>query len=258
MKKFLTILGLLTLAQWVFVGLLYGFLEVQGTNSPETMAKLHDRPLVGGFFPAVTLKTKEDKERAYGDEVRLKVLEAKEYYKLPESVNHEELKELLVFLRAKKDELAERERQLEDQTIEVRNLIDELDTREKKLGEERSQLEMVAAEVKLAKAEKKTEERNLAKKQANRARVNNKQMAKWFNEMEPAEAARRILREAVENETELERQERYRDAAILLSMMDGEKASQVIALIEPVEWVRIEAEKRRMGTKEEQKLDDKK
>ena len=79
MKTLLSVVGLLTLAQWVFIGLLHVFLTVQDKRSPETLNRLHDVPVIGGYFPEVHVPTEdpEVENREYATDVRQRIREAK-------------------------------------------------------------------------------------------------------------------------------------------------------------------------------------
>ena len=95
MKKVLFTLGVLMLAQLMFVGLVHVLINVQGKNSPETLESLHAMPVIGGYFfpPSV------DREELTADQVRdLKAVrnlrESLQLYELPAGFSREEMEKL--------------------------------------------------------------------------------------------------------------------------------------------------------------------
>ncbi len=249
MKGFIGIIGLLTIAQWLFIGLLYGFLEGQNKNSPETMAKLHDFPVIGGYFPKVTLQTKEEKERSYGDKLREMTVDARLQWNLPASFNEEEFAKLMEEFKDRGDRLKSESRKIEKLKLEVRTMVDEINRREK----------MVLSQThKLTQRENqliKSEEEIALKKQGQAATLerqqkeHNRKIARWLNTMSP-EGARDRLMKGGENESVAEKIDRYRQAARLLALMDEEQAAQVIEILDPVDWVKIQEMKRSLPVDE--------
>ena len=114
MGKVLNILGILFVAQIVFVGLIHVFLMVQGKNSPETMGSLHSLPMIGGFFfPPDAGKEKkltpEDKRRK---EAREALEDGEAFFPLPEGFDRKELSDFFVSLKEARAGYAEQKQKL--------------------------------------------------------------------------------------------------------------------------------------------------
>ena len=245
MKVFISVVGLLTLAQWIFVGLLYGFLHAQEKTTPETMTKLHDFPVIGGYFPKVKIQTPEEKERKYGDDLRERLVDARRQWSLPPSYSEEEFIALLNDMKSRGERLKTESRNLEKLKIEVRTMVDEINRRETaviadqgKLTKGQRSLEKEKQDVALSKKGQDKEIRKSEKK-------SNKDNANWFNNM-TADAAKEKLLAVPKDATPNEIADTYRKAAQVLSLMDKEQAAKVIELIDPFDWVRIEEAKMAM------------
>ncbi|MCA9322802.1 MAG: hypothetical protein KDB53_18820 [Planctomycetes bacterium] len=246
MKTFLSFIGILTLAQWLFIGLLYGFLTLQDKKSPETLSRLHDTPVVGGYFPAVDVRTDEDREREKESDRLRRIVEAKKYYELPIAFDENELTGLIEEIRAGKAEVERQRRDLEERREEIMQLVSDFERREEQLVERQKGMEKIAIDLKITEDEL-TFKTRVAEGEVDRIEAENlKRIALWMNGMDPAQAAKRLLPDEVKGESREQRQLRYLDAAKLLSRMDPEVASQVIAEIDPLDWLEIEKEKRNL------------
>ncbi len=249
MKTFLSMIGILTLAQWLFIGLLHVFLVAQDKRSPETLNKLHDMPVVGGYFPAVPMPTPEDEQREAAEKNLLQILEAKKYFELPAAFDAEELSELIQQIRSQKDDLETQAQEIAQRREEIQQLAEDYDRREKELLARQSALEKRASSL------QKTEEelalkRSIVEDSADAIETTNlKKVATWMNGLPPEKAAELIVPDSVRGEGAEARRMRYRDAAKLLSLMDAEAASKVIANIDPLDWLEIEKEKRKLPLK---------
>ncbi len=243
MKSFMGAIGMLTIAQWLFVGLLYVFLQVQNKTTPETMTKLHDFPVIGGYFPKVKVPTEKEKERTYGDELRERIVDARRQWNLPPSYKDEEFIALMTEIKTRGEKLKEESRKLEKRKLQIRSMEEEMNRREKvviarfeKLAQAEQKLALVRNEVNLSK---KGQDLRLARQE----KEHNKKIARWLNSMSPEAAAERLTA-APENETPEEAQARYRQAARLLALLDDEQAAKVLESISKVDWVKIEEAKR--------------
>lgn len=244
MKSFVAVIGLLTIAQWLFVGLLYGFLQAQGkADSPETMNKLHNFPVIGGYFPEMKVATDKEEEQKYGDSLRERLVDARRQWSLPASYNDEEFVALMTDIKSRGDLLKTESRKLEKLKLEVRSMVDEVDKREKavvalrgKITERERALIKGEAEVRLKKSKQ-------ARELAEQEQQHNRKISRWLNTMAPEAAAEKLMK-GRENETAMEEQDRFRQAARLLALMEDEQAAKVIELLDPVDWVKIEEMKR--------------
>ncbi|MCB9834131.1 MAG: hypothetical protein H6807_16840 [Planctomycetes bacterium] len=232
MKGFVNVIGLLTLAQWVFVGLLYGFIHYQEKDSPETLAKLHDMPVVGGYFPKVTLVTQAEKDREYGDELRARRLEAQRIFNLPKSWSVEEFEELSQKLAARGEELTKHERELEQRQAEIQQMMDEISRREDALVGEQDKLDKKAAEVLKDREALTAATSNMQGKIDAYESQAYKRIAKLLAGIDPKGAQERLM-SAPEGETTKERNARFDEAAKILTFMDVEQAGQIINSMEP-------------------------
>lgn len=234
MKGFVTVIGLLTLAQWAFVGLLYGFIHYQDKDSPETLAKLHDLPVVGGYFPKVKLMTQEEKDRQYGDDLRARRLEAQRFYSLPQAWNAEEFQKLSDSLSEKGEQLQKKERELEQRRLEVESMIAEIGRREQNLVTEQAQLDTVAASVLKDQEEVRSIRSRLESTVDDAKSESFRKTAKIVSGMTPT-AAKEVLMAAPDNETMKERTVRFDEAAKILTFMDVETAGQIIESMTPTD-----------------------
>ncbi len=245
MKGFVAIIGLLTIAQWLFIGLLYGFLQAQGKDSPDTMAKLHDFPVIGGYFPKVKLQTKVQKERKYGDDLRERLIDARRQWDLPKSYDEKQFSELLTEIRTRGDRLKTESRKLEKLKQEIHTIEEEVNNRElaviadrETLSRRKRALDKAEDEIRLRKNGQKT-------KINKREMAANRKIAKWYDNMSPEKAAEKLA-QAPENETRAEKVERLRQAALLLTLMDEEQAANVIDILDPVDFVEIQRARREL------------
>ncbi|MEE9391628.1 MAG: hypothetical protein V3W41_03895 [Planctomycetota bacterium] len=240
MKSVFTIIGVLTLAQWVFVGLLHGFLIMQGKNSPETFHKLHRIPVVGGYFPVVDLPTDEDKEREHADAMRLRLLEAKRDLELPKAFDPETFQELIDEIKTKSSDLNDDRKGLEARESEVQSLIEELKEREETVNARQEKLAQEAERIKLAQRELTLKEASAKGEQDAAERENLQRLATVFEAMQPRLARERLVGTKENQGTEEERKQRYHDAARILTYMNTEVSAAIMEQLDPVEFVRIQ------------------
>lgn len=141
MKKALSILGVLMLAQLMFVGLVHVLITVQGKKSPETLESLHAMPVIGGyFFPAAA-----DPEDLTPDQVRdlksvRRLRESLELYDLPQGFSREEMEKLAHDLADARTENAQMRQDLDQQR-------EALATERREVASERKRLETLATEL---------------------------------------------------------------------------------------------------------------
>ncbi|MFT7617188.1 MAG: hypothetical protein ACI97A_000822 [Planctomycetota bacterium] len=243
MKSFVAVIGLLTIAQWLFVGLLYGILEVQDKSSPETMNKLHGFPVIGGYFPEMKVPTEKEEAQKYGDSLRERLVDARRQWSLPASYNDEEFVALMTDIKSRGDLLKTESRKLEKLKLEVRSMVDEIDKREKAVVAKQGGLTIRERELLKSEAEVNLTKSKQDRVVAEQEQQHNRKIARWLNTM-TSEAAAEKLMKGRENETAMEEEDRYRQAAMLLALMEDEQASKVIELLDPVDWVKIEEMKR--------------
>ena len=159
------------------------------------------------------------------------------------SFNEGEYASLMEDLRARGDRLNAESRNLMKLETQVKTMIEEIERREKAVIDKQEDLSVrerkLVLDERLVNLAKQKQDRELTELEA----AHNKQNAKWFNAMAPEEAAAKLMAKS-ENETKEEADERYLQAAKLLSLMDPEQAAQVIAVLDPVDWVEIEERKR--------------
>ena len=244
MRTILTVIGVLTVAQWVFIGLLHMFLTVQDKRSPETLSKLHDVPVIGGYFPAVKLETEEDQEQKYADRMTLRLIESKKYYDLPRAFDEEEITTLVTDIKNRKEELARAKTRSEEREIQITALVEDLERREEKIIEDQAQLDELARKVELERDELELQLDGFRAQRDEIEAANLKKIAKWLNNVTP-EKARGILLEGLDGATPAEREARYLDAAKVLNVMDEEAVAKIIETMDPVDWLPI-AEKKKM------------
>lgn len=243
MRTIFTVVGALTVAQWIFIGLVHLFLTVQDKRSPETLAKLHDVPVIGGYFPDVKLESDDDKEQKYADRMTLRLIESKKYYDLPKSFDEAEINELVADIKSRKEDLARAMSLAEERQIQIASMVEDLERREKKIIDDRAQLDDLAVNLEKTEDDVALREKALGNKSSAAEEANLKKIAKWLNNL-AAEKAANFLLEGTEGESMEEQDERFVNAAKVLSLMDEEAAAKVIETMDPVDWVRIEEKKK--------------
>ncbi len=141
MKKALMVLGVLMLAQLVFVGLVHVLIRVQGKDSPETMESLHGMPLIGGFFiPPKVVEEELDPEQVRDAETVHRLRESLELYELPEGFSREELEGLA-------HDLASARTESQQQRLDMNQERVALDAEKREATAERQRLEQLAVEL---------------------------------------------------------------------------------------------------------------
>jgi hypothetical protein len=240
MKTFCAILGVLTLAQWVFIGLLHGFLTLQHKRSPETMSKLHDIPVVGGYF--MPLKTESDAEKLNVEQAErnLRLIEAKEILALPAAFSPDDLRQLTEDIKARKAQLFETRQDFEERETRLADLRQEIERREKTVASRQEELEKKAQEMGRQQIELQSQlkVRDVEKSDAEATVL--KKLAKIYAEIDPQKAAQLLITPA-----ELEGDEKETvdatalRAAKVLVYMDAEKSARVLEIMDAVEAVRV-------------------
>ena len=243
MKKALIVIGLLTVTQWVFIGLLHLFLTVQDKRTPETLLKLHDTPIIGGYFPGDRPPPKEEPERRYAESIKLRLIEAQKYYELPKAFDEEELLGLVEEVRQKRDALDAEKRRLAERAAEIEQILEEIARRERTVNESQTKVDELARRLETQQREMKLQLASLQEERDEILQENLKKMAKWLDNVRPEKVAE-VLLVASPGETPEERDKRYLDAARVLSLMNDEQVAKVIEALDPVDWVRIEEKKK--------------
>ncbi len=234
MRGFVTVIGLLTLAQWVFVGLLYGFIHFQDKDSPETLAKLRDLPVVGGYFPKVKLISEAEKERDRSDELRTRRIEAQRLYDLPAAWDAEEFEGLSQSLSEKGESLDKLARELEQRRLEIEAMMAEIGRRETALVVAQARLDDKAASI-LKEQQEVQATRSALENTIDEVETQSyKRIAKLLAGIEARGAQERLMA-APENETIKERNVRFDEAARILTFMDVEQAGQIITSMTPTD-----------------------
>lgn len=159
MKKIVTVAGILFLAELLFVGLVYGLLAARGRLNPETLGRLHDLPVVGGFFGrgGKTNPKAPTPEELRDARIRRAIDETEDALRLPPPYTREEVDRLVTELRAARlsaeQKAKELERlELERGTLEAeiaarREVLDtDLETLDRRLKEFRALREEIAKE----------------------------------------------------------------------------------------------------------------
>jgi len=206
MKKILPALGVLLLAQLVFVGLIHVFLLVQGKNSPETLATLSRLPVIGGFFPEP-----EEVEPAptagdiQDEDMKRFLAEGDELFRLPKEIPRETVNEVLEAARSSR-------KRYEDLAAELQSELEALEIQKAQVLADRNALTQRIET--LASSEQELE-------------------ARW----KELEARQRIV-EAEEEKSYLRLGEIYArmspdKAALVLKGMVPEEAARILAGIEP-------------------------
>lgn len=243
MRTILTVIGVLTIAQWIFIGLLHMFLTIQDKRSPETLSRLHDVPVIGGYFPDVKVETDEDQEQKYADRMTLRLIESKKYYDLPRAFDESEITTLVADIKGRKEELARAKSLSEEREIQIASMVEDLERRESQVIEDQARLDELAVQLDKQQKEIELDLENLGRTSTEAEAANLKKIAKWLNNVTPGKA-RDFLLTGTKDESGNEREERYMDAAKVLSLMDEEAVGKIIESMDPIDWVRIEEKKK--------------
>lgn len=238
MKFIVSTVGLLTLAQWMFILLLHVFLTVQDKRSPETLNKLHDTPIIGGYFPAVETTTDTEKEEAHAQAMRIRLSEAKKFFEMPEAFSTEELKTLSQDIREQKAMLQRVRTQYEEQQAQLGDLIKEVERREAAVNEQTKQLQARTSELEKRELENASMQKTMSKRLSAIEQNNLKRMAKIFNAMQPEKVAE-YLNTAPADESKEALERRTETAARILNFMDPAQAGAVFEAMEAIDAVRI-------------------
>lgn len=252
MKTFAAVIGTLTLAQWVFIGLLHGFLTVQKKRSPETLERLHNIPVVGGYFlpPKEDKKVDELNEEEAKRNVRL--VEAREVFNLPPAFDMNELKSLTDDIRARKDQLATARADLDERETRIGDLEKEVERREKKVAEDQEKLEARSQEVSRKQSEVDRQSQFATEEKAVTEAAAYKKIAKVYAEIDPVKAAEFLMKDTGKADADGQApsaDDRARNAALLLTYMDADKSAKIIEAMDSVQAVKITEKMREIGMK---------
>lgn len=138
MKKLLSILGVLMLAQLIFVGMVHVLIRTQGKDSPETLTALHAMPVIGGFF----MPPPPDPDELTPEQIRdLKAVrrlrESLELYDLPHGFSREEMEKLT-------HELASARTESEQLRMDHERRVKEFEAERREVEAERARLTELA------------------------------------------------------------------------------------------------------------------
>lgn len=237
MRTVIATIGWLTLAQWLFIGLLHGFLALQDKRTPEVMGRLHAVPVIGGYFPG-SPPPAGDPVRDDDEYVRVRMLEARRFVDLPAPFDREELDRLIGQLGTERDAHIAARSALEDERQHLLALREELDAREQVVASRQEELDSRAAEVAAARVTVDA----LAARQDERTTAirdeNYRWLAKVYAEIEPERAALSLSTELKEAPT-AEVENRAEKLAGILRFMDSDAVGRILAEMEPVDELRI-------------------
>lgn len=239
MKSFFSVVGMLTVATWVFVGLLHVFLQVQGKNSPETYQKLRKIPVIGGYFPDTKPETDEEAQRRAEDKIRLDIAKSTADMQLPRGWTAEQLSEFIKDLKDQRERLVAEQDRLDDERRAADELLMELGDREQTIARHQAALDERAKDLTKQRDLLDATKRSFEQDRDSKIDAALRRQAKVVANMKPQKAVALLVGE-VENEKDLiERDERYRDAARLLSYLPAEASSAIMEQMKPIEYQRV-------------------
>lgn len=239
MKTVFSVVGMLTVAMWVFVGLLHVFLNVQGKNSPETYQKLRAIPVLGGYFPDVKPETDEEAQKRAEDKIRLDIAKSTSDMQLPRGWTAEQLAEFIQELKAQRESLVAEREQLDDERRAADELLKELDSRENDIARHQAALDETAKD--LTKQRDLLDATRRSFEQDRDAKIDAalRRQAKVVANMKPKKAKDLLVGGVEEIEDTVERDERFRDAARLLSYLPAESSSAIMEQMSAIEYQRV-------------------
>lgn len=236
MKHFVSLIGMLAIAQLIFVALVHVFITVQDKRSPETLAKLHDLPVIGGYFPAVDLPTNEEQASTRLREQRTEIIEAREFFNLPD-FPLEELTTLSEDVRDQKQRLVTAEKGLEERRAELDTLIQEIARREENIATGQEAIDRKVRELELQYSEVAAQQAGIERKADAQQQLMLKKLAKIYNEIEPERAAALLSSTDGDPRTA---DERLAQSAQILDLMEAANSAAVFAAMETVDAIRLQ------------------
>jgi flagellar motility protein MotE (MotC chaperone) len=154
MKKVILGLGIIAAAELIFVGLVYGLLAAQGRMNAETLNRLHELPVVGGFFPKKEVKRPDPTPDEIREKrVRAAIAEAGESFRLPPPYTKEEIESLERDLKDAKSRYEKKAEEIERRELERGTLENELKARREAIDEDQAKLDKKLEELKALKDE---------------------------------------------------------------------------------------------------------
>lgn len=185
LNKALKVLGVIMIAQLLFVGLVHVFLKVQGKDTDESYGALHRVPVLGGFFPEqevkpVPLSPEEQRERR----AREKLLESREFFPLPAGMEPAELEQMLRDVKDSRTRYEHGLLDVEKQRTDLARMKTELETEKDSLVALGSQLEEKAKDLQAGREELEFSTNRIAAQEMK----NLKAAAVLYEQMEPAAA----------------------------------------------------------------------
>lgn len=239
MKNFAAAIGILTIAQWVFVGLLHVFLGVQHKKSPETLNRLHDVPVIGGYFRPVQPENPIEKLSAEAAERNLRIVEAKEIFDLPEAFDLKDLEAMAEEIRSRKSELSKTRIDLDEKSLSLSELEKEIERRETLVAANQVDLEKKANEINSKMVELEAERRRQSNQASEAESVVLKKLAKIYGEIEPTKAAELLHPADDIDGPKMSADEKALAAAKILAYMEPERSAKVLEVMNTVDAVRV-------------------
>lgn len=249
MKTFAAVIGTLTLAQWVFIGLLHGFLTVQHKRSPETLTRLHKVPVIGGYFIPPHEESDVDKINEEQAQRSLRIVEAKEVFDLPPAFDQDELKKLVDEVRSRKEQLHQTRQDIDERETRVGDLEREIERREKAVAMRQEEVEKKAQEVSKVRAELDADVKahDVQKTEAEQTIL--KKLAKIYGELEPSKAAAILSKNPSGDDGAAGIDERAMNAAKVLTYMEPDKSAKILESLDAIEAVRIAEKMKELAMK---------
>jgi flagellar motility protein MotE (MotC chaperone) len=239
MKSFFSLVGMLTVALWVFVGLLHLFLNLQGKNSPETYQKLRGIPVIGGYFPDVKPETDEEAARRAEDKIRMDIASSSSDMQMPRGWTVEQLEEFIRELKTQRERLVAEQETLDEERRAAEELLNELDEREATIAQHQEALDAKAKDLTLQRDLLDATKRSFEDDRDAKVDANLRRVAKVIENMKPQKAMALLVGGVLKIEDEDEVSERYRDAARLLAYLPAEASSAIMEQMTPVDYQRV-------------------
>ncbi len=218
MKKVLGALGILMLAQVLFVGLVHVFLRAQGKDSPETLEALHAMPVVGGFFfppppEEPPLTTEERREMR----ARRQLEESRGFFELPPGFTRERMEELFRTVADARARYEARLQEMEEEKAGLETMRAEFLTEQQRLESRAAELTSQARNLQAGR-----EELDLRSNRLEAAELQNLKASMAIYEQMPADGAAAVLRDLNDVDT----------VAKLLKQMSPRKSGKILAAME--------------------------
>jgi len=253
MKTIISIIGILTLAQWVFVLMLHVFLTVQDKRSPETLNRLHDLPVVGGYFPSVEEPEPGDEDIDESRALRSRILDAEQLIELPKGLTADEVRDLYTKISEQRKRLNRIESELAGRREALDEMTRDLDRREQELLDKQSRLEARARELTKQNAELIGLQKSLGRRLDAVEAANLKKIAKIYDDIEPEKVVSFLTATGSADEDPKLREARAEKAARILALMSPKKASLVMGAMSPIDQLRLREKMERLPLKTKSK-----